>query len=56
MNTTEFELAKALRDLLELVETFNDVELTRDIEPYKAQAIYDRTLERAREVLEKVRP
>jgi len=41
----------ALRDLLEQVESLEGYSLTRDIEPYKAQAIWDSAIRNARNAL-----
>ncbi len=41
----------ALRELLEQVQSLEDVVLTRDIEPYKAQANWNDAIARAEEAL-----
>jgi hypothetical protein len=45
------KLESALRDLLDQVESLNGYELTRDVEPYKAQACWDDAIDRARDAL-----
>lgn len=45
------KLAHALRNLLEQVESLDDYTLTRDVEPYKAQANWDAAIRDAHEVL-----
>lgn len=49
-------LRAALKDFLEQVENLDDYQLTRDLEPYKAQAVWDDVLHRASEVLGKNKP
>lgn len=45
------ESVKALRELLEVVDSLDGYQLTRNTEPYKAQAVFDCTVEQARRVL-----
>lgn len=45
------ELKAALREVLEQIESLDSYELTRDIEPYKAEAVWDHVMERAYKVL-----
>lgn len=51
LHTQRDELRSALVDLLEQVEQLDGYELTRDLEPYKAEANWDDALHRARTVL-----
>ena len=41
-------LQSALADLIEQIDTLDDVTMSRDVEPYKAQASWDEALRRAR--------
>lgn len=45
------KLRAALSGLIDLVTSFEDVTLTRDIEQYKAEAIYDEELRFAKSVM-----
>lgn len=45
------KLRRALQDLLEQVRSLNGYELTRDIEPHKAQACWDYAVEQAGNIL-----
>lgn len=45
-------LERALRDLLEQVESLEDVTFSRDFVPYKAEAVWDDVIRYAREALE----
>ncbi len=47
------ELLTALRDLLEQITSLNGYELTRDVETYKAEAVWDDAQNRARAALAK---
>lgn len=47
----EFALERALRSLLEQVESLEDYSLTRDLEPYKAQACWDDAIRTASDLL-----
>jgi hypothetical protein len=49
------KLERALRDLLEQVDDLDDYTLTRNIESYKAQAVWDDTIENARSALAKTK-
>lgn len=44
-------LRKALDELLSAVDSLDDISLTRDVEPYKAQANWDDALATARNAL-----
>jgi hypothetical protein len=46
---------KALAELLEQVDSLEGYSLTRDIESYKAQAVWDDTIENARSALAKTK-
>jgi hypothetical protein len=45
------KLNLALRELLEATDYIEDIQWTRDIEPYKSEAIWDHAVRRARKVL-----
>lgn len=47
----EFQLERALRNLLDMVESLEDYTLTSDLEPYKAQACWDDAIREASDVL-----
>lgn len=42
---------QALRELLEAIDTLEGVTFSRDLEPYKAEAIWDDALRRAQDAL-----
>ena len=44
-------LRGALSGLLELIASFEDVTLTRDLEKYQAEAVYDAEVQFARQVM-----
>ena len=46
------EANEIIRELLEQIDSLQSYELSRDLEPYKAQAIFDGTIADAREYLE----
>jgi hypothetical protein len=48
-------LSNALKELLEQVDSLDDYTLTRDDEPYRAQAAWDYVLQHAQNVLEEYR-
>ena len=45
------KLRRALEELLEQVESLEGYELSRDLEPYKAEAVWDWTIENAANAL-----
>jgi hypothetical protein len=47
----ELQLERALRRLLEEVESLEDYTLTSDVEPYKAQACWDDAIREASNLL-----
>lgn len=47
------KLLIALKDLLEQVESLEDFTLTRDAEPYKAEACWDYAIHQAHEAIKK---
>lgn len=51
MSDREFKLERALRRLLDQVESLEDYSLTRDTEPYKAQACWDDAIREASNLL-----
>ena len=44
------KLKAALNDLLEQIDCLDGIEYTKDLEPYKAEAVWDDVLSRAQEV------
>lgn len=56
MTSNEIKLRRALKDLLEQVESLNGVEFTKDIEPYKAEANWNDAMENAHAVLKTTNP
>lgn len=44
-------IATALRELLEQIDSLDDVKFSRDIEPYKAEACWETALYQARQAL-----
>jgi hypothetical protein len=44
-------LRSALRELLEATDYIEDIQWTRDLEPYKSEAIWDAALVNARKAL-----
>ena len=45
------KLRSAMSELLDVVKSLEGYELTRDVEPYKAQAVFDDAIRRAEELL-----
>jgi len=51
MSAREFQLERALRSLLDQVESLEGYQLTRDLDPYKAQACWDDAIRHASDAL-----
>ena len=49
------KLRSALSDLLEQIECLGGIEYSRDLEPYKAEAVWDDAIRRAQDALSKTK-
>ena len=45
------KLRSAMSELLDVIKSLEGYELTRDVEPYKAQAVFDDAIRRAEDLL-----
>ena len=56
MTALEQKLTSALRDLLEQIDCLDDISYSRDLEPYKAEAIWNDVYNHACKVLKEATP